>query len=85
MITAAEAQGELAEAYAAMRKRPMPAVYLPPHGDAANIQRAHSLDPALMMRVFAGMSSSLGAAGPLTWPQRELINTVTSRVNQCLY
>jgi hypothetical protein len=30
-------------------------------------------------------SSTLNGAGPLSWPERELVNTTTSRLNQCFY
>jgi hypothetical protein len=32
-----------------------------------------------------GVSSTLNGAGPLSWPERELVNAITSRLNQCLY
>lgn len=76
--------GALRETYDRMLARPMPPTYRPSHGGAAGIIEAHSLDPQLMPRVFAA-SSSLNGAGPLPWPERELINAVTSRLNQCLY
>ena len=49
-----------------------------------HIITAHSLDPALIPKVFA-CSSTLNGAGPLAWPERELVNAITSRLNQCLY
>jgi alkylhydroperoxidase family enzyme len=76
--------GLLREVYEQMMQRPMPAPYIPAHGDAAGIIRAHSLDPELMRRVF-GLSGALAADSSLTWPQREVIHTVTSRLNQCFY
>ncbi|HTE55807.1 MAG TPA: hypothetical protein VK698_33360 [Kofleriaceae bacterium] len=84
VIDSDEATGELAEAYRAMAERPMPSVYRPPHGGAPGIIRAHSLDPVLLRTTFA-MSASLSTDATLSWPARELINAVTSRVNQCLY
>jgi hypothetical protein len=80
----AESTGELRAIYDKMRERPMPAVYRPAHGGAPGIIQAHSLDPQLIPKVFS-TSSTLNGVGPLTWPERELINTVTSRLNQCLY
>jgi hypothetical protein len=53
IVSQALATGALAEAYAAMDKRPMPPVYRPAHGDAAGIIRAHSLDPELLRRTFS--------------------------------
>jgi hypothetical protein len=84
MIPSERAEGELLEVYRAMAARPMPAPYRAPHGGAPGIIRAHSLDPTLMRLTFS-ISGTLNAAGVLTWPQRELINTVTSSVNQCFY
>jgi hypothetical protein len=80
-----DADPALAAMYDRMAGRPMPSVYQPAHGDAPGIIRAHSLDPALMPLVFAGMSASLAAGDTLTWPQRELVNAATSRQNQCFY
>jgi alkylhydroperoxidase family enzyme len=82
-ISRTQATGALAEAYAAMDKRPMPSVYHPPHGDAAGIIRAHSLDPELLRRTFS-VSGAL-AATPLAWADRELLASATSRTNQCFY
>jgi alkylhydroperoxidase family enzyme len=79
-----DSTGVLRATYEQMRERPMPPVYRPSHGDLPGIIRAHSLDPETMRRVFH-TSSTLNSAGPLTWPQRELVNAVTSRLNQCLY
>lgn len=83
-IPAAQASGELAAVYGELAARPLPPVYRPPHGDAPGILLAHSLDPRLMRAVFA-TSGALHAAGPLSWPERELIATAVSRVNQCVY
>ena len=82
-ISRAQATGALAEAYAAMENRPMPPVYLPSHGDAAGIIRAHSLDPELLRKTFS-VSGAL-AASRLPWPDRELLASVASRTNQCFY
>jgi len=76
--------GVLREAYTQMMERPLPPVYRPAHGDAPGILRAHSLDPQAMVRVFR-TSGNLNGRGPLTWPQRELVNAATSRLNQCFY
>jgi len=82
-VPRAQATGVLAEAYAAMDNRPMPPVYIPPHGDAAGIIRAHSLDAELLRRTFS-VSGAL-AATSLPWPDRELLASTTSRTNQCFY
>ena len=77
-------RGQLRDTYDKMRERPLPPVYRPSHGGAPGIITAHSLDPALIPRVFT-TSSTLNGAGPLSWPERELVNAVTSRLNQCFY
>jgi hypothetical protein len=76
--------GLLRETYDRMLARPLPPVYRPSHGGAPGIIQAHSLDPALIPKVF-GTSSTLNGAGPLSWADRELINATTSRLNQCFY
>ena len=84
-ITAyAASTGRLREIYDRMLQRPLPPVYRPARGGTPGIIEAHSLDPELIPRVFA-TSSTLNGAGPLTWPERELVNAITSRLNQCLY
>jgi hypothetical protein len=84
LIEPHEAQGALREVYERMRSRPMPPAYRPEHGGVAGIIRAHSLDAGLMPRVFT-LSANLNGQGPLAWPERELVNTITSRLNQCFY
>lgn len=79
-----ESTGVLREVYDAMKARPLPPVYRPPHGGAPGIIRAHSLDAETMRLVFR-FSGMLNGAGPLTWPERELVNATTSRLNQCFY
>ncbi len=76
--------GPLRELYDRMRGRPLPPVYRPAHGGVPGIIAAHSLDPQLIGHVFS-TSTTLNGAGPLDWPERELVNALTSRLNQCLY
>jgi alkylhydroperoxidase family enzyme len=78
-----EADGDLRDAYVAMAARRMPSVYLPDHGDAPGIIRAHSLDSELLRRTFA-VSGAL-SNDVLPWSSRELVNSVTSRENECFY
>jgi hypothetical protein len=80
----ASSTGPLRELYERMLERPLPPVYRPAHGGVAGIVTAHSLDPALIPKVFA-TSTTLNAVGPLSWPERELVNATTSRLNQCFY
>lgn len=84
LIEPAESTGELRDIYQRMLARPTPPVYRPSHGGVAGIIRAHSLDAKLMQCVF-GVSANLNGQGPLSWPQRELVNALTSRLNQCFY
>ncbi|MDX2092945.1 MAG: hypothetical protein SFX73_34160 [Kofleriaceae bacterium] len=84
IIDFASATGALRELYERMLERPIPAVYRPAHGGVAGIITAHSLDPQLIPKVF-GTSTTLNGAGPLPWPERELVNATTSRLNQCFY
>jgi hypothetical protein len=82
-VSRREAEGALAEAYAAMAARPVPEVYVPAHGDAPGIIRAHSLDPELIRRAFA-ISGALHRSA-LDWADRELLSSITSRTNECFY
>ena len=84
IVDAASATGALKDVYDKMRERQLPPVYRPAHGGPPGIITAHSLDPLLIPRVF-GTSTTLNAAGPLSWPERELVNAVTSQLNQCFY
>lgn len=79
-----ESTGVLRNIYEQMMQRPLPPVYTPAHGDAPGIIRAHSLDPELLRRVFR-FSGTFAVDPSITWPQRELVNAVTSRLNQCFY
>lgn len=80
----ATSTGELRDLYDRIRERPLPPAYRPSHGGISGIVEAHSLDPDLIAKVF-GASTTLNAAGPLSWIERELVNALTSRLNQCLY
>jgi hypothetical protein len=67
-----------------MRERPLPPAYRPKHGGIPGIIEAHGLDAELVGKVFA-TSTTLNGAGPLAWPERELVNALTSRLHQCFY
>jgi hypothetical protein len=84
LIGAKQAEGELLLAYQAMAARKIPDVYRAPHGDAPGIIRAHSLDATLLRKTFA-LSGALHDETTLPWARRELINAVTSSLNQCFY
>jgi hypothetical protein len=84
VVDYAASTGVLRDIYDRMRGRPLPEVYRPSHGGVPGIVAAHSLDPELIPIVF-GCSTTLNGAGPLPWHDRELVNALTSRLNQCLY
>ncbi len=84
IIPFAESTGALRDTYERLRERTTPAVYRPAHGGIAGIIEAHSLDPTLMTLVLA-TSSTLNGAGPLSWVEREIVNTTASRLDQCVY
>jgi uncharacterized peroxidase-related enzyme len=84
IIGYAESSGNLREAYDRSRERPLPSVYIPRGHEVPGVIRAHSLDAQLIPKVGA-VSTSLVAAGPLAWPERELVAAVTSRLNQSYY
>lgn len=84
IVDYAASTGVLRDIYDRMRGRPLPEVYRPSHGGVPGIVAAHSLDPELIPIVF-GCSTTLNGAGPLPWHDRELVNALTSRLNQCLY
>ena len=84
IVDYAASSGALREIYDRMRERPLPPAYRPKHGGVPGIITAHSLDPELIPRVF-GCSTTLNGAGPLAWPERELVNALVSRINQCFY
>ena len=80
----AASSGALRATYDRMRSRPLPPAYRPPHDGVPGIIEAHSLDPDLIPLVFTA-SSTLNGAGPLSWPDRELVNAIASRLDQCFY
>ena len=83
-VAYADAPPVLREIYDRMRARPLPPVYRPSHGGVPGIIEAHGADPLLVPKVF-GCSTTLNGAGPLAWHERELVNALTSRLNQCFY
>jgi hypothetical protein len=85
MIGIDEADGPLKEFYMEMKGGWRPAVYAPPTGDAANIVKAHSLDPEGMRLAFAMSRTIQWSEKSLPWVTREMLNTVTSNANNCFY
>jgi hypothetical protein len=87
MIGAREAQGALKEVYLKMRANmgSRPAAYSTPNGDAPNIVKSHSLDPEGLRLAFSISTAIHWSDKSLLWAKREMINTVTSRANDCFY
>src|SRR5262249_3686409 len=79
--------GELARVYATLRAnaKGRPAVYNAPHGEPPNIIRCHGLDPEGMRLAFSLSGAIHWSEDALPWRLREMINTVTSRANDCFY
>ena len=87
MIGAREAEGALKEVYTTMRTNmsSRPAVYSTPDGDAPNIVKSHSLEPEGLRLAFSMSTAVHWSDKSLPWTKREMINTVTSRANNCFY
>jgi hypothetical protein len=82
-----EAGGELREVYRGLKARytVRPKVYDTPTGDAPNIMKCHSLDPEGLRLAFSMSNAVHWGPDSLAWPTREMINTVSSRANNCFY
>lgn len=87
MIGAHEAEGSLKDVYIKMRSNmgSRPAVYSTPSGDAPNIVKLHSLEPEGLRLAFGISTAIHWSDKSLPWAKREMINTVTSRANNCFY
>jgi Carboxymuconolactone decarboxylase family len=87
MIGAREAEGALKEVYTTMRANmsSRPGVYNTPSGDAPNIVKSHSLEPEGLRLAFSISTAIHWSDKSLPWTKREMINTVTSRANNCFY
>ena len=87
MVGVREAEGALKEVYAKMRSNmgSRPAVYSTPTGDAPNIVGSHSLEPEGLRLAFGISTAIHWSDKSLPWAKREMINTVTSRANNCFY
>jgi hypothetical protein len=87
MIGIAEAEGPLEDVYAQMQNHSgsRPAIYHPPTGDIANIVKSHSLDLEGLRLAFSMSGAIHWGPKSLPWPQREMLNTVTSAANNCFY
>jgi hypothetical protein len=87
MIGFAEAEGPLKAVYTQTQSHSgsRPPVYQPPTGDIANIVKSHSLDPEGLRLAFSVSGAIDWGPKSLPWPQREMLNTVTSLANNCFY
>ena len=87
MIGVHEATGELRDVYAQMKTNmgSRPSVYSTPTGDAPNIVKSHSLEPEGLRLAFSISTAIHWSDKSLPWAKREMINTVTSRANNCFY
>ena len=87
MLGVHEAEGALREVYAQMRANTgsRPSVYNTPTGDAPNIVKSHSLEPEGLRLAFSISTAIHWSDKSLPWAKREMINTVTSRANNCFY
>ena len=87
MLGVHEAEGTLREVYAQMRTNmsSRPSVYSTPTGDAPNIVKSHSLEPEGLRLAFSISTAIHWSDKSLPWAKREMINTVTSRANNCFY
>ncbi len=71
-----EAEGELAEAYAACGQKP---------GASANIIVSQSLHPAAMTAHYQLYRTLMFGRSPLSRSERELVAVVVSAANDCFY
>ena len=87
LIGRAEAEGDLKAIYEQFARggASRPAVYQTATGEVANIIRAHSLDPEGLRLAFRASGAIHWGPSALPWAEREMINTVTSRANNCFY
>jgi Carboxymuconolactone decarboxylase family len=87
MIGVHEATGVLRDVYAQMKTNmgSRPSVYSTPTGDAPNIVKSHSLEPEGLRLAFSISTAIHWSDKSLPWAKREMINTVTSRANNCFY
>ncbi len=76
-IPEAQASGEVAEAYATCGDRKTGAV--------DHIMKIHSLNPRSMLDHEQLYRTLMYGRSPLTRPQREMIGTVVSALNHCVY
>jgi len=86
-----EAGGELKQIYETLYGM-YPAEYHTPNetlrrpdGSLDSIAQAHSLLPRAMLHTFSTHATLIGPDMPLTRRQQEMISTVVSALNRCVY
>lgn len=75
-ISEAEATGELAEAYASIRRQ---------NGSVSNISEAASINPRVMLALVELRSALRGHRGALSEVRQEMIAVLTSALHRCTY
>jgi len=76
-IHEAQASGEVSDAYATCGDRKT--------GNVDHIMKIHSLNPRSMLDHEQLYRTLMYGRSPLTRPQREMIGTVVSALNHCVY
>jgi hypothetical protein len=76
-IPEAQASGEVSDAYATCGDRKT--------GNVDHIMKIHSLNPRSMLDHEQLYRTLMYGRSPLTRPQREMIGTVVSALNHCVY
>ena len=76
MVDESNAEGQLKEVYSLISAK---------RGGLANVIKAHSLNPKVMLKHFELYMSLMFSKSPLSRREREMIATVVSSANKCLY
>ena len=90
-IPPSEAGGDLKRTYETLYGMYPPEYHVPnealrrPDGGLDSIVAAHSLLPGPMLHTFSAHAALIGPDMPLTRRQQEMISTVVSALNRCLY
>src|SRR5207248_1997079 len=71
--------------YPAEYAQPPPPALLRPDGGADSVVAAHSLIPAALLHMMSGFGVLLSPDLPLSRRQHEMIATVVSGLNRCVY
>ena len=91
IIPLPQAEGELKKAYETLYGMYPPEYHTDnealrrPDGSLDSIVAAHSLLPTAMLHIFSTHATLIGPDMPLTRRQQEMISTVVSAHNRCVY